>query len=67
MRIENRIAALEAIRHQEQMTSYKVLHSHLIHSYTDEELLDFLGLPHGATDEQLQAIWNGEGANHGKS
>lgn len=36
-----------------------------VQSMTDEELLDFIGLPGGATDEQLQAIIN-KGASYDK-
>lgn len=49
--LEQRIKALE------QQTERNVFHANLRHTYTDEELLDYLGLPHDATEEQLLAIF----------
>ena len=59
--LNSRIMALEQLH-----PKHKVLNSHLIDTYTDEELLDFLGLPDGATDEQLETIAQSKGVHHGK-
>ena len=53
--LEQRITALEQ----------KKFRNPDLAAWTDEELLDFLGFPDGATDEQLWAIIQGNGAHYG--
>lgn len=53
--LENRITLLE------QKTSRNLD----VRDMTDGELLDFIGLPDGATDKQLHVIIN-EGTRHGE-
>lgn len=60
--LESRIAGLE-----QQQPRRKKLYMHLIGTYTDQDLLDFLDLSAGATDLQLEAISKSQEVHHGNN